>query len=303
MPLIDRQSIELQVVGPGTRRGIEEVARLVKVMHDRRLPVLIPAQNVARQVQCEPETIAVVVVRDVFAPIGQARPHVVVRLVVPIDVDHPLPTIHFRHRHDDRDHVLANRPDHRRLFHRQPVGQLHQHLRRSRLRRVESARQVVDGLGFGRDSSRFLLADRARIGQPIQVASVPVQVGQRRRLGDDHLDHLPPFLARADRTHLDPRGRGRQGPHVPIDLVRVVQDVGRADDLTEVLQRRRYRRRARQVVDQVAQEARIRGVALDAFGVLRIVLRKSGRSGDRAHEQTHDECNSATAIHSALRAG
>ncbi len=237
VPLVDGQRIELLVVRPRPGRDVEVVARLVQVVHHGGLPVQIVAQDVAGQRQRQPEAVAVVVVGHVLAPVEERWPHIVVRLSIAIDVHHAIATVRLRRRHDDRDHVLADRLDQRRFLHGEPVGQLHHHLGRPGLGRVEPGGDVVDRFRRGDDLRRLLIRQRPRIGQAVEVPAEALQLGDRCLVGDDHLHHLAPLFGLAHGAVFDARRRVGQRPQVAVDLRRVVQDVGRADDLAEMLER------------------------------------------------------------------
>ena len=90
---------------------------------------------IPRKRQRHAQAVAVVVVRDVLAPVEQRRRLLVwICLPVVVLVDRPVAAIDFKRRSDHHDHVLANRFDERRVLDRKPIRKLHQHLRRAGFR-------------------------------------------------------------------------------------------------------------------------------------------------------------------------
>ncbi len=258
----------------------------MQVVHHGRLPVQVRVQDVTGEREPEPVSVAIVVVRDVLSPVAERRPHPIVGLPVPVGVHHPVAAIGLGGRHDDRDRAVPDRVDEGGLFHRQPVGQLHHHLRRSRLGRVQPGGDVVDRLRACDHLQGLVLGDSSGIREPIDRVPIAVETRERRFVGDDHLDHLPTLLRSPDRVDLDPGGGRGQRPHIPVYLIGVVEDIGGSDDRPEVIQRRRDGLRGGQVVDQLVEEPLVGGVLADLLrvGVIVALLRQSSGRGARPRQ-------------------
>ena len=102
-PFVDRDRIDLLVVRTGAGRRVEIGGLLVQVVHDGRLPVEEGLRDVARQREELPHAVAVVVVRDVLAPVHQRQPRVSLRplLVEVVGVDLLLAAVDFDDGRDD----------------------------------------------------------------------------------------------------------------------------------------------------------------------------------------------------------
>ena len=81
---------------------------------------------------------------------------------------------------------------------------------------------------------------------------------------------------------LDPRRGGGQRAHVRVDLFRVAQDVGRAGDVAEVVERSRHRLAEGEVVDEGGGEEGLGGELADERGVL-LVEGLLGGGGERQY--------------------
>ena len=89
LPLVDDDRIEPRVVRTGAGRGVEERHRLVQVVKHRRMIVEKRRHLVARQRQRHAQAVAVVVVRDVLAPVDQTgSAFAFVRLAIVVKIDH-----------------------------------------------------------------------------------------------------------------------------------------------------------------------------------------------------------------------
>jgi hypothetical protein len=249
VPLVDHQRVERGVVRPGAGGDVDERHRLVQVVRDLRVVVEVGLQHVAAEGEGEAHVVAVVVVRDVVAPVDERRGRDVrVRRAIVPEVDHPVPAVHFQHRRDEGDDVLPDAADHRRVLDGQPVGELHQHLRASRLRRVHGPRRVVERLPLIDQLLRLGIADLARIGEARGDVAVAVERGQVLLAGDGDEHHLPPLLGLPDEENLDTRRGRRQRAHVAVDVLRVGELPLRPGDVPMMLQRRRHGGRGGQVV-------------------------------------------------------
>ena len=132
----------------------------MQVMHDGRMPIEIPTQQVAHG-ELGVIDVAIVVVEDVFAPVGRAGEAVVLGgladFVAEIPIDVAVAAIGIGGGSDGDDQVIANAFHDGRVFGDQAVGQLHQHFGRAGFAAVEAGHEMVDGLGFGDDFARLRL--------------------------------------------------------------------------------------------------------------------------------------------------
>ena len=174
-----------------------------------------------------------------------------------------LAAVDFDDRRDERDDVVADRLDERRLLDGEAVRQLHQHLGAAGLARVHAARHPVDRLGGLDQLLRLRLRRLARIGQRREHALVLVELLDRRLVGDGEQHHVAAFFGLADRPHRDAIGRLVERLVVALDVLGVGQLAGRAGHAAEELQRRRDRVGRRQVIDELGADARILRVFLD----------------------------------------
>ena len=133
VPFRDHDRIELAVVRAGAGGRIEKRNRLVQVVQDGGVPGEEGVHHGAGQHLRHDDAIAVVVVGRVLAPIDQGRADVSVGLPVAVHIYLAVPAVHFGHWRDECYDAVANLPNERRVLHRQPVGQFHQHFRRAGL--------------------------------------------------------------------------------------------------------------------------------------------------------------------------
>ena len=176
--------VDLLVVGTGAGRRVEIRLRLVQVVHDRRLPLELDLGHVLGEREHLAHAVAVVVVRDVLAPVHQRRPLLAGLLAVVVGVDLLLAAVHLDDRRDEGDDVVANLLDERRLLHHQPIRQLLQHLRTAVLGRVHAARDLVDRLRRLQQLLRLRLGGLPRVGQLREHVLVFRQLLDRRFVGD-----------------------------------------------------------------------------------------------------------------------
>jgi hypothetical protein len=273
-PFVDRDRIDLFVVRPRAGRRIQVGLRFVQVVHDRRLPLEERLRHVPGEREELPHAIAVVVVRDVLAPIHQRQRLLISRcaslLVEVVGVDLLFTSVDLDDRRDQRDDVAADRLDERRVFHGEAIRQLDQHLWPAGLGRVHAAGDPVDGLRRPDQLLRLRFGRFSRIGERGEHPLVFVQLPDRRlvRNGEDH--HVAPFLGLSDPPHRDAIRCLVEGIVVPIDVIRVRQLARSADDAIEKLQGGRNGVRSRQVVDELGRNPRVLQVLLDLRGVFRV---------------------------------
>ena len=110
------------------------------------------------------------------------RQVVVVGLALEVAVEpvhRPVAAVGLGHRVDEHDHAVADRADERRLGDGQPVGQLHQHLRRSRLGGVQAAVEHVERLARRHDPLHGrLVASGAGSARSAMSRADAVEVGR-----------------------------------------------------------------------------------------------------------------------------
>lgn len=156
----------------------------------------------ARQGQFEElaHAVAVVVVLDVLDPVHQRQARVALRacLVEVVGVDLLLASVDFNHRRDQRDHVIADVLDERRLFDDQPVGELDQHLGTAGLRRVHAAHEVIDRLRGLDERLCLRVGGLARIGQCRELIAILLERLDRRFIGNGQRNNVASFFRRAD---------------------------------------------------------------------------------------------------------
>ncbi len=271
LPLADDDGVEPGVVGAGAGRCVEVRHGLVQVVEDLRVPCQEGLHHHLRQRQGQAHRVAVVVVGHVLAPVDQPR-HLLarIRLPVAIDVDHPVPAVNLHDGRDQDDQVLADRLDVRRVFDGEPVGQLHEHLGRAGLRRVDRAGEPVERPGLAHHLGRHGVLGLAGVGEPGGDLLVAVDPSQVLLAGDGREDHLPAPLALADGPYPHPRGRRLERAEIGVDVLRIRELLRRADDIAQGLPRRGDGVRRGQVVDELGEEVRLRRVLTDLRGVIDI---------------------------------
>ena len=165
----------------------------MQVVQNYRMVVEKRPHHVSRQGERHPESIAIVIVCYVFAPVEQWRRGLSrIGFAIVILIDGPVAPIYLKRGCDHYDDVLANCIDERAVFNRKPIGKLHQHLRRASLGRVNRTRRPVQRLPFPDQLLGFGVVDLARISQPRRDFFVAIKLGDIGFVGDDH-EHL--FLA------------------------------------------------------------------------------------------------------------
>ncbi len=266
-PLIRQHRINPRVIRSIAHRiVIEERHRLVQVMQHLRMEIDIRVQNIVGQVQRHRHGVAIVIVRYVMSPIQQPRPLLTrMRLVPLVNVHHAVAPIHLDHRRNQHHHVLPYVLDVRRIIHCQPIRQLHQRSRRTRLRRVDRARDVVhrERLRHQRLRLRIVHADRARIRQLRQSRIIFFHLLDERNIADRRRNHLAAFFRLADTEHLHPRRTRSQQAKVLVDILGIRQHVRRPSNIAQHLRGRRHRRRSRQIIRKTRVEVRLGRIFLD----------------------------------------
>src|SRR5258708_32805506 len=90
----------------------------------------------ARQSENLAHAVAIIVMLDIFATIhrGEANLTRWALLVEVVRIYHLLAAVHLEHGRDEGDDVVPDLLDVRRLFHGEPIAELHEHLRSAQLR-------------------------------------------------------------------------------------------------------------------------------------------------------------------------
>ena len=159
------------------------------------------------------------------------------------------------------------RIEERALFHGEPVGQFHQHLRRPGLGGVQSAGEHVDGLGLGDDLPGLIGGEPARIGEFGEVAFVRVQIADGLLVGDGDHQAFAAFIGGADGQQLDALGCGGERAIILAELGHLGELLGSAGVVAQDVLGGRHPRRLGQVVHQRAHEFGGRGPFLDQPGI------------------------------------
>ena len=172
--------------------------RLVQIVQHRGMPIEHALGDVLRELQILAEAVAIVVVRDILAPINQRGLGLAGLLAVIIGVDHLLAAVDLDHRGDEGDHLVADRANEGRVLHRKAVGEFDQHFRPARLGRVDAAGDPVDRFGRLDDLRRLFRIGAARVAEQRELRLVVVEQCERRLIGDGDDDLLAPFLGSAE---------------------------------------------------------------------------------------------------------
>ena len=276
-----KDGIEGRILGSLAAKRVQEGLRFMQLVHDGRMPVQIPFQQ-RPHAHLRIVDVAIIVVKNVLAPVGRAGRLIlltgVVDLVLVIPVDVTVAAVGLGGRGDGDDHAVANFPDQRRVFGDQAVGQLHQHFGGAGFGAMQTAHQVIHRLGFRNDVARLGFGDLAGIGELGQITTLGVEVADGFLRSDKDHDALPAFVGWPDIHHLNTR-RFRFERMIIFDNIRVIgQFIGRADVIPEHVFGRRHGGRFRQMVDQRADEFGARGPILDGFGEFVVhLLRESER--------------------------
>ena len=213
--------------------GVEERHRLVEVVHHRRMPLQVPVEHVPHA-PLRVVDVAVVVVEDVLPPVRRAPDAVAVVgdvdqvPVVPVDV--AVAPVGLGGGNQGDDEVVADPVEEGAFLDREPVGQLHQHLGRTRLAAVQAGHQEIDGLGSRDDRLCLRLAQPAGIREVGEVAAVAVEVREGRLVRNRHHHHLAVLVGAADRGDRDPR-RGVGEGSVVVQQLGVVGQLARRPDV------------------------------------------------------------------------
>ena len=296
VPLAEDAGVEVRAVGPGARPDRQQGDGLVQVVDHDRVPAQVRVLGGAGQGELPLDAVAVVVVPHVLAPVGggDGRQVLVVRLAleVPVEpVDHAVAAVGLRHGVDEDDHAVADLADVGRFRDGQPVRELHQHLGRARLPRVQAAVEHVEGLHARDELLGLALVRPAGIGEVGHRLAVPLEVVQALLVAHHHEQDLPAFLGLADRLHPHAaRGLGERAV-VRVDLRGARELAGRAHDVAEVLRGRGDVGVMRDVAHPGREEAWLRGGGGDRLRRARLGrvggLGLGGAGSRRQKQQRH----------------
>ena len=126
IPFIDHDWIEPGIVWTSPGRGVKKRHRLMQVMENRRMIFQKRLHLIARKRERHSQSVAIVIVGDVVAPVNERRGSLVrIGFAVVVGIDHPVAPINFQRRSNQDNDVFANRLDERTLFSREAISQFH----------------------------------------------------------------------------------------------------------------------------------------------------------------------------------
>ena len=216
--------------------------------------------------------IAIVVMRDVLAPVHQRRPRLLGHLAVVVGIDFLVAAVGLDDGCDEHDGIVANLLNEWGIFDDQAVREFHQHLRAAGFGRMDAARDPVDRLAGVDDLLGLLFGGLARVGECGQVGLVFVEVLDRLFVADGEDDHVAAFFGlHAELPELCARRILGEFLVVAVDVCGVVELAGLAGHVAEKLQRCGHLRRGGQVIDQFRREPRVGQILLDLLRVFLVV--------------------------------
>ena len=166
LPFVDYDRVKPCVIRASAGRGVEKRNGFVQIVENGRVILEKRRHLISRQSQSHAQTVAVIIVSDVFAPIDQARSaFALIRFAVIVQIDHRVAAIDLERRCDHHDHVLPNGTDHRRVLDRDAIRHFHQHLRRTGLGRVDRPRRPIHGLALSNKLLCDLVINGTRVGE------------------------------------------------------------------------------------------------------------------------------------------
>src|SRR2546421_4467788 len=220
--------------------------------------------------------------RRVLAPIDQSGPVVLVRFAIAIGFYLAIPTVQFRHWRDKGYDAVAKLSDKWRLFHGQAISQLHQHLGRSRFRRVDRPRQVIDRFPRRDQPLRRVVGQPARIRECRGDGAIVFELGDSGRIGDGGDDHRSSLITGAEVEDLHASGGAVERAEVARDVGDVRESANGSWDVAEDLQRRGNPRVGGEMIGELGVEARL-SRQLPDFGAVRgvewLLEREEGEEG------------------------
>ena len=247
----------------------------MEIVEHLRLPADVGIQHIFGELECHAHGVAIVVVRDVLAPVDQRRIEILwVRKMPSVNIDHAVAAIHFHYRCDQRDHAVADFANVWTFIHGEAVGQFHQRGGSAGFRGMDCSRDVVNRYGLRDELVGFSIIqlDRSRIGQLREPRAIFFEVLQVLGRGDGHGDHLAPFFRRADRKNLHAGAGLFQHAHVLVHILGVGQHAGRTGYVAQHSFGSRHGFGRGKIIDEWRGEIRCRSVFLN-FGRVGLVYR------------------------------
>ena len=143
---------------------------------------------------------------------------------------------------------------------------------------MDAAVGPVDRLAFSDELLRIGLAEAARIGETSSDFLVAIKLREIGFIGDGDDEHLAAFLGSANAPNFDAGTLAGKEAEIGVDVLGVIENIGRADDVMESGVGRGNARAEREMVNEFGAEERFSGELLDFLGVLRVVG-ESARAG------------------------
>ena len=122
-----------------------------------------------------------------------------------------------------------------RILDCQPVGQLHEHFGRPGLGRVDGAGEPVERLAFEHQGGDVGIGGLPRVGELRRDLFKAVDLAEVFLARDRCEEHFAAFLALAGGPDLDARGCCCERAEISVDVFRVGELLGGADDIAESL--------------------------------------------------------------------
>ena len=260
-PLVDLDCVVLGVVRTRAGAGVQERHRLVQVVRDRRPPVEEGLEEGARQFERQRHAVTVVVVSDILAPVRHADVGVRRQVQPPVllvEVHVVVTPVHFPHRDDHRDHVLADAANVLAVVNGEAIQQFDHRLRTPRLGGMQRTAEQVHRLAHTQQFRTFRRRQATRVGQLAQDRLVVIELRNSRFIGDDRHHHLAPFLGLPQAHDLHAIAGRIHRTVVLRRFCAVRKTPDRARHVAQCLQRRRDRGGRRQIVHHVGDELVLR---------------------------------------------
>src|SRR6267143_271909 len=217
-----------------------------------------------------------------------------------VDVNHAVVAIGFDDGGDEHDGIAADFLDEGRVFHSETVGKFHEHFRSAGFGRVDAAVGPVDGLAIGYELLRFGLAEAAGIGETSCNFLVAVEFREIGFVGHGYDEHLAAFFGRADAPDFDPGAVTSEQAEIGVDVLGVIENIGRTGDVMECGVRCGNARAERKMVHEFGDEEGFGGELFDLLGVLGVVAQGTwaglGEAGCRKETQREENAEQA-AVH------
>jgi hypothetical protein len=219
--------------------------------------------------------------------------------VLHVDIDHAVMAIRFDNWGDQHDGIAADFLNEGRVFDSKAVGEFHEHFRRAGFRGVDAAVGPVDGLAFRDELLRFDIGEAAGISKTRGDFLEALEFREICFVRDSGDEHVAAFFGGADAPDFNPGAFAGEQAEIGVDVLGVIEDIGRADDVMKCGVWRGNARAERKMVDKFGAEKGFRGEFFDFLGVLRVVAERTGaglgEAGDG--EQTQEEENAGQPAH------